>query len=123
MGLLGVVRIVGTKVRGAGVAISRPFFLFRQSAVAEEIAVVFRGEVIAERSSFFFAILKKDPGTIDHANDEDKGTNEEQGIQEVNHRVLLYNFDASNRQEGARRAAHEIEMDYENGLAGESVQN
>jgi hypothetical protein len=81
------------------VTIGQPIFVFRQCAVAEEFGVVFGGEIIAEGRSLFSAILQKNSDGINHANDEDKGADEEQGIHEVDHKCSPCAWYFRNRQE------------------------
>jgi hypothetical protein len=102
--------------------IGQPFFVFRQSAAAEQVLVVFGGEVIAEGSGFLAAIAQQDSGSVGHGNDEDKGTDEEEGIEEVDHRVLLC-LECPQLTAAALRAAREIEMKHEGGRVSESGQN
>jgi hypothetical protein len=72
--------------------------------VAEEFGVVFGGEIIAEGRSLFSAILQKNSDGINHANDEDKGADEEQGIHEVDHKCSpLHGISATDRKRACRQ--------------------
>jgi hypothetical protein len=97
-------------------AIGPPFIVFAEFALLQQVAVVLGAEVIAEGRRQSPEMSDERSESQDDASDEDKSANEELGLCEVIHLVLLCR-DLRGSQKGGWPGQRRTEMECESARA------